>query len=100
MGPGSLKDRLLEQMAGEAAAHFEGEAVEESAKQKAEQVVREELKRRGWEESESGKGRKTDQEKVAEARRLRRESVMTVGCPGQRLKMGSRHTLAKSLKAQ
>ena len=39
-----------------------------------------------------------DQEKVAMARRLREEPVMTVAWIGQRLKMGSRHTVANSLK--
>jgi hypothetical protein len=82
-----------------AGAHHGGEAVWESAEQKAERVVREELKKRRWEEAELGKRAKTDGEKVVIVRRLRRETVMTVAWIGQRLQMGSRPTVANCLKA-
>lgn len=77
-GAAELKERLLEQMAREAGVHHGGEEVWESAEQKAEWIVREELKKRGWEEAELGKRKKTDGKKVAIARRLRQETVMTV----------------------
>ena len=99
-GAGELKERLLERIAGKAGAHHEGPEVWESAEQKAGRIVREELKKRKWTEQELGRRKKTDREKVAIARRLRVETVMTAAWIGQRLKMGSRHTVANSLKAK
>jgi len=93
-----LKERLLERMAGKAGVHHEGAEVWESAEQKAEAIVREELKKRKWTEPELGRRKKTDGEKVVIARRLRLETVMTAAWIGQRLTMGSRHTVANSLK--
>jgi putative transposase len=98
-GAAELKERLLEQMGGQVGVHHGGEEVWESAEQKAERIVREELKKLGWEEAELGKEKKTDRHKVAIARRLRRETVMTVAWIGRRLQMGSRHTVANCLKA-
>ena len=95
-----MKERLLEQMAGKAGVHHEGPEVWESAEQKAERMVREELKKRNWTEAALERRKKTDREKVAIARRLRQETVMTAAWIGQRLKMGSRHTVANSLKTK
>jgi hypothetical protein len=57
---------------------------------KAERIVGEELKRRRWNESSLSGRRKTDEEKVKIALRLRRESIMTLKWIAQRLQMGSR----------
>ena len=78
--------------------HHGGPEVWESAEQKAERIVQEELKKREWSEQELSERKKSDRQKVAIARRLRRETVMTAAWIGQRLKMGSRHTVANSLK--
>jgi REP element-mobilizing transposase RayT len=98
LGKPHLKERLLEVMAGRVGRHHSGEEVRETAVQKAERLVKEELRRRGWTEGELARRRKTDPQKVAIARRLRRETVMTVEWVAQRLRMGSRHTAANCLR--
>ena len=60
--------------------------------------MREELKKRQWSETELMERKKTDRKKVMIACRLRWETVMTIEWIGQRLKMGSRHTVANSMK--
>jgi len=55
----------------------------------AEQIVREELQRRGWKERELRQRRKGDPEKVHIARRLRQETIMTLKWIAARLNMGS-----------
>ena len=85
-------------MEGKAGKHHDGPEIRESAEQKAERIVRAELKKRHWSENELIERKKTDRKKVMIARRLRRETVMTVEWIGQRLNMGSRHTVANSLK--
>ena len=88
-------------MEGKAGKHHDGLEIRESAEQKAERIVRAELKKRHWSENELIERKKTDRKKVIIARRLRRETVMTVMTVewiGQRLNMGSRHTVANSLK--
>ena len=99
-GASELKERLLEQMAGQAGEHHGGPEVWESAEQKAERIVQEELRKREWSEQELSERKKTDRQKVAIARRLRRETVMTAAWIGQRLKMRSRHTVANGWKAK
>jgi len=48
----------------------------ETNEQRAEGIVREELKRRGWKESELGLRAKGDKVKIAVAKRLRKETTM------------------------
>ena len=61
----------------------------ETAEQKAQQIVQEEIDRLGWAEAELQLRRKGDPKKVAMARRLRRESTMTLKWIARRLQMGS-----------
>ena len=98
LGGAEMKERLLGQMGGEVGEHHGGEAKRESAEQKAERIVRDELRQRGWSERELKQRRKTDGQKVAIAARLRRETVQTMDWIAQRLRMGCRHTLANCLK--
>jgi REP element-mobilizing transposase RayT len=98
LGAAELKEQLLEQMAGGVGFHHGGEAKRETEEQKAERIVTEELKRRKWAEQDLRERRKTDCGKIKIARRLRRETVMTLEWIGKRLHMGSRHTLANCLK--
>lgn len=99
-GAQQLKEELLEQMGGEMGVHHGGEEKQESDEQKAEGLVRAELRRRGWTEADLGKRRKTDAAKVKVAARLRAETVMTLDWIAERLQMGCRHTLANCLKGQ
>jgi len=55
----------------------------------ADAVVRQELKRLGWKEDDLVHRRKGDKDKVQIARRLRRETTMTLKWIAQRLHMGS-----------
>jgi hypothetical protein len=57
--------------------------------EKAERIVRDEFKRRGWKESELGLRPKVDKVKIALARRLRAETTMSLKCIAKRLQMGS-----------
>ena len=67
--------------------------------QKAERIVGEELRKRGWNEADLKQRRKTNAKKVQIAARLRRETVQTLDWIARRLEMGCRHTLANCLKA-
>jgi REP element-mobilizing transposase RayT len=61
----------------------------ETRQQKAERIVTGELKRRGWKESQLGLLPKGDKVKIAVAKRLRKETTMTLKWIAQRLQMGS-----------
>ena len=99
-GAKQLKDELLEQMGAEMGVHHGGEEKQETDEQKAEGLVREELRRRGWTEGDLRKHRKTDAVKVKVAARVRAETVMTLDWIAERLQMGCRHTLANCLKGR
>ena len=71
-----------------------GEERAETLKKRAERIIAEELKTRKWMEKELRTRPKGDGEKVAKvaiARRLRAETVMTVSWISQRLHLGSRN---------
>jgi REP element-mobilizing transposase RayT len=70
------------------ASHY-GADRRETGEQKAERIVREELKRRGWKELDLPGLRKGDKGKVALARRLRQETTMSLKWIARRLRMGS-----------
>ena len=97
LGDVAFRKELLAQMAEKAGPHHYGEELRESAQEKAERLVGEELKKRKWKEEELGRRRKGDAAKVAIARRLRRETTMTLGWIAQRLRMGARTHLAHLL---
>jgi REP-associated tyrosine transposase len=95
-----LKEALLELMSGEMGEHHGGEERQETDEQKAQRLVLEEMRRRGWTEAELERRRKTDAQKVKMAARIRTETVMTLDWIAERLRMGCRHTVANCLKAQ
>src|SRR6516162_8372304 len=64
----------------------------------AERMVKEELKRRRWTEEELALRRKGDSQKVPIARRLRRDTTMTLHWIAERLKMGTAGSLANLLR--
>ena len=63
-------------------------------------IVAEELKRLGLAEGESNKRRKGDREKAQIARRLRRETIVTLGWIAERLRMGSVSMVVHCLRQQ
>jgi hypothetical protein len=69
-------------------SHY-GAQRQESDRQKAERVVKEELGRLGCEEDDLGARRKGHRAKVMLARRLRQETTMSLKWIAQRLQMGS-----------
>jgi hypothetical protein len=98
-GAAALKAQLLERMGSEAGQHHGGQEKHETQEQKAERLVKEELRKGHATEADLQQRRKTDALKVQVALRLRRETVMTLDWIAQRLQMGCRHTLANCLKA-
>lgn len=88
-GEKAFRQELLAQMTEQLGAEHYGAERRETAEAKAERIVREELQRRRWPESELGKRAKGDRGKVAIAGRLRAETVMTVKWIAERLQMGT-----------
>ena len=93
-GGQSLKEELLVAVNAQAGGWHYGEELREGAEAKAERMVGEELKRRGWDASELARRRKGDPAKVAIAGRLRAETTMTLEWIAQRLNMGTKTHLA------
>jgi hypothetical protein len=62
---------------------------QESAEEKAQRIVSEEIKRLGWREGDLEQYRNGDRRKVKIARRLRPETTMTLQWIAERLKMGT-----------
>ena len=69
--------------------HHSGRLRHESAQAKGERIVVEELKRLKWKETDLKETPKTHPEKLAMARRLRRETTLTIREIAQRLHVGS-----------
>ncbi len=96
-GEEAAKDQLLEQTAAKAGSWHFGEAVHDSELARAEGIVREELKKRKWNEQTLAERRKGDPEKVAIAQRLRGEATVTQTWIAERLQMGTRTHVAHLL---
>ena len=100
LGDEALKKELLAQMSEKGGKSHYGEELRESAEAKAERIVVEELKRLGLAEGELIRRRKGDREKAQIARRLRRETIVTLGWIAERLRMGSVSMVAHCLRQQ
>ena len=87
-GEKALKKELLGQMSKRLGPEHYGEERQESQAEKAEQVVKEELRRRRWTEATLGERKKGEVEKVKIAVRLRQETLVTVAWIATRLQMG------------
>jgi REP element-mobilizing transposase RayT len=96
-GGEKFKTSLLEQVEESQGGHHYGAELREGDEAKAERLVREGLAVLGWKEKDLGQRAKTDPEKVGLARRLRKETTMTMKWITERLQAGSVNTLRNSL---
>jgi len=99
LGEEQFRQELLEAMREPMGSKdYGGAERQESDEAKAERILAEELKRRKWDRKALQARRKGDKEKVKVARRLRRETTMTLAWIAQRLAMGAAGYLAQCLR--
>ena len=79
----------LQRMEGKFGDHHSGKLERESAVAKGERIVVEELGRLGWSEGELLARRKGDPEKMAIAKRLRKETTLPIKSIAARLHLGT-----------
>jgi REP element-mobilizing transposase RayT len=89
LGDETFRQELLVQMSERIGAEHYGAERLETVEAKAERIVREELKRRRWQETDLAKRAKGDLGKVQIAGRLRAETLVTVKWIAARLGMGT-----------
>ena len=80
--------------------HHGGKERHETATARAERMLAEELKRRGWSAAQLVGRRKGDREKVKIARRLRGQTTMTLDWIAGRLHMGVAGYVAHCLRQE
>ena len=97
-GEETFRAELLEQMSGQIGTQHGGSERQETALAKAERLLAEELRQRGWDEEELMRRRKADREKLAMAQRLRTETTMTWSWIASQLQMGTAGYAANSLR--
>lgn len=88
-GGDAFRDELLEAVEKRVGESHSGAQRQESAEEKAHRIVRKELTRLGWTETELQQRRKGDKNKVRIARRLRAETTVTLKWIAARLGMGT-----------
>lgn len=89
LGSEEFRRELLAAAAERVGASHYGADRRETGEEKAGRILREELRRRGWKEEDLPGWRKGDKVKVVLARRLRRETTMSLKWIARRLHMGS-----------
>jgi hypothetical protein len=89
LGSEAFRQELLAAAAERVGAGHYGTERRESGEAKANRMVGEELRRRGWKEADLPGLRKGDKFKVRLARRLRGETTMSLKWIARRLHMGS-----------
>jgi putative transposase len=89
LGNKAFRQELLAQMKDLVREHHYGEERAETGQERAEEMVREGLKRLGWKETDLEARRKGDREKLKLALRLREETTVTVKWIAERLRMGT-----------
>ena len=89
LGEKQFRAELLEQMSGKLGSHHGGSERQETAEAKADRILAEELRRRGWNDEALKQRRKQDAEKIQMARRLRAETTMPWGWIAAHLEMGT-----------
>jgi putative transposase len=89
LGDKAFRRELLVQMKEQVGEHHYGEERTATEEERAEQIVREGLKRLGWREEDLAARRKGDREKLKLALRLRSETTASVKWIASRLHMGT-----------
>ena len=89
IGSEAFRKELLLAAAERVGRNHYGVERRESGQEKADRLVRVALRELGWRETDLERRRKGDPEKVKIARRLRKETTMTLAWVAQRLHMGS-----------
>lgn len=89
LGSEAFRREMLFKMESSLGEHHAGELHLRSAEAKAERIIAEELKRRGWKEAELAARRKNDPEKLELAARLRRETTLSLKAIAARVHLGT-----------
>jgi putative transposase len=89
VGSEAFRDQMLALMDDKLGESHARELRQENANAKADRIMKEELRRRGWRESELKERRKNDAEKLEIAARLRKETTLTVKEIARRVNLGS-----------
>ena len=84
-----FRQEMLERMDGKLGENHSGQLRRESAEQRANRIIAEELARRGWTESDLATRRRSDPGKVAIAVRLRNESILPIRWIAARVQIGT-----------
>ena len=99
LGGQEFQRQLLERLHGQLGPDHSGEMRAQAERARAEAIVTEEMKRLRWNEGEWSRRAKSDPHKLALAARLRRETTLTIAQIAERLRMGSRKSVAPKLHA-
>jgi hypothetical protein len=89
LGSEQFKEQMLELMVGKLGESHSGELHRETAKQRANRIIAEELARRSWQESERATRWRSDPGKLASAARLRSETTLPIKWIAARVQTGT-----------
>ena len=89
LGSEQFRQELLERMGGKLGENHSGELRRETAEQKANRILTEELSSRGWTEADLAARRRSDPGKLAIAARLRKETTLTIKWIAARVQIGT-----------
>jgi hypothetical protein len=89
LGSEQFRQRMLELMEGKLGESHSGELHRETAEQKANRIISEELARLGWKESDLAVRMKADPAKLALAARLRNETTLPIKWIAARVQVGT-----------
>jgi putative transposase len=88
-GSEQFKLELLQRLEGELGEHHSGHLHQQTSASRAERIIRQELTRLGWVESDLVSQRKNAPEKLAIAARLRKETTLTIKQIAARVHLGT-----------
>jgi hypothetical protein len=103
LGSEQFRQEMLERMDGKLGENHSGELHRETAEQKANRILSEELSRWGWTESDLAARRRSDPDRLAIAVRLRNETTLPVkwiAARGFSFPIRSRLTFSHPLRSQ